>query len=401
MFFFGQATSQLGSGMAPVAVSFAVLRHGTVADVGFVAAAGATPVVIFLLAGGVIGDRFSRRMVMLTADILRTATQLILGVWILTGAPPLWAFMSLAALTGVGSAIFYPSMVGIMPQIVTNENLQQANALRGLSSSLAQIIGPSVAGIVVAVSNPGWAVVANGLSFLASVISLFLIRIAWTRSPHREPFVHQLRVGWGEFWSRTWLWVIVIEFAVVNALQNGSMDVLGPYVAKRWLGGAVAWGVALGIGGVGAIAGGVLMLRWRPSRPLLQATLTTIPFALPMFALAAHSPVWVLSAGMLVAGVGHATFGALWSTTMQREIPLHLLSRLSAYDMFGSLILVPGAMAVVGPIAQHVGTTATINVATVTLLALIGATLLVPSVWRVRDPDASGIATSSLAEVEP
>src|ERR1700691_1541385 len=176
LFFIGQTASQIGSGMAPVAVAFAVLAHGSASDVGYVLAAGTVPLVVLLLVGGVVGDRISRRRLMLLADSLRTLAEVALGLWVLEGHPPLWGFMMLAALIGVGQAFFSPAMTGIMPQLVDAEILQQGNALNGLSRSSGGIVGPAIAGIIVAVANPGWAILADGATYLISVVSLALIR---------------------------------------------------------------------------------------------------------------------------------------------------------------------------------------------------------------------------------
>ena len=384
LFFIGQAASQVGSGMAPIAITFAVLEHGTSTQVGLVAAAGLAPLVILLLVGGVIADRFSRRLVMLSSDLLRTVAEIGLGVWILLAPPPLWAFMSLAALVGAGSAFFNPAMTGLVPQVISKSNLQQANALYGLSGSVAQVIGPALAGVIIAVSNPGWAVLIDGLTYAVSVLSLYLIAVEWIPLESVESFLRQLREGWTEFWSRTWLWVIVLEFSLVNALIFAPMFVLGPVIAKESLGGAPAWGLVLAFEGAGAVLGGAIMLRWRPARPLLVATLSTLVWTWPLLALAARSSLWVIASGTFVAGIGLAFFGTLWTTTMQHEIPAAVLSRVSAYDWFGSLVLLPIGLAVIGPISRSIGTTATIVGATVLFLALNLATLLVSSVTGMR-----------------
>jgi MFS family permease len=139
--------------MAPVAITFAVLEHGSTSDVGYVAAVGLVPVVLFLLVGGVIGDRFSRRVVMLSSDLIRTIAEIGLGVWILFETPPLWGFIAVAALMGAAAAFFNPAMSGLVPQVVSKGNLLQANALSSLSSSTAQILGPALAGVIIAVSS--------------------------------------------------------------------------------------------------------------------------------------------------------------------------------------------------------------------------------------------------------
>ena len=386
LLFVGQSTSQIGSGMAPVAITFAVLEHGNASDVGYVAAAGLMPVVLFLLIGGVLADRMSRRVVMLGSDSLRALAETGLGLWILTERPPLWGFMVLAALVGTGQAFFSPAMTGIVPQVISAAKLQQANALNGLSGSVGGIIGPGVAGLIVAVSNPGWAVLIDGLTYLVSVLSLYFINVHWLPSEGGESFLEQLRNGWYEFWSRTWLWVIVVEFSVINILIFAPMFVLGPVIAKQSLGGAPAWGLILAFEGAGAVLGGIIMLRYRPRRPLLVATISPVLWIWPLLGLAYRSPALLIAFSTFVAGIGISIFSVLWLTTMQREVPSEILSRVSAYDWFGSLVFMPIGMALVGPIAQICGVRPTIIGAAILLFVFVAVTLTVPSVVQMRAP---------------
>jgi Transmembrane secretion effector len=170
---------------------------------------------------------------------------------------------------------------------------------------------------------------------------------------------------------------------MVNVLESSPTYVLGPVIAKRSLGGAPAWGAVLAVGGLGAIAGGIVMLRWKARRPLRIATIASFTFALPMLALAARVPLWVIGASFFLSSVGSAFFGTLWATTMQREIPSEMLSRLTAYDMFGSLVFLPIGMALVGPVSNLIGEKATLVGSSALLVVLVGVTLLVPSVWRL------------------
>lgn len=385
LFFLGQATSQIGSGMAPVAVAFAVLAHGTVSDVGYVLAAETVPLVIFLLIGGVVGDRISRRRLMLLSDSLRTLSELALGIWILFGNPPLWGFMVLAALMGVGQSFFNPSMTGIVPQLLSSETLQQGNALNGISTSSGRIIGPAVAGVIVAVSSPSWAILADAATYFVSVISLALIRVDWNGAEQPEDFMTLLREGWREFWSRSWLWVIVIQSACVNALI-ASIFVLGPLIAEQSLGGASSWGVILAASGVGSVVGGVVMLRVHPRRPLFVANLWAMLFPLPLFFLGARWAVSFIALAAFVAGVSLAVFSVQWTTTLQREVPPQVLSRVSAYDWFGSLVFLPLGMALVGPVSSKIGITTTLVGCGALIFLLIIATLMVPSVVRLTAP---------------
>jgi hypothetical protein len=166
------------------------------------------------------------------------------------------------------------------------------------------------------------------------------------------------------------------------------MFVLGPVIAKQSLGGAPAWGLILALEGAGAVLGGVVMLRWNPVRPLLTATIAPLTSIFPLIALAVRAPVLVIGVGAFTAGIGLSVFETLWTTTMQREIPSEMLSRVSAYDWFGSLVFLPIGMATVGPIQEACGMTTTIVGAAILLALFIGVTLLVPSVTGMRSPSA-------------
>ncbi|MGC9961800.1 MAG: MFS transporter [Acidimicrobiales bacterium] len=385
LYFIGQLTSAVGTGMTSVALAFAVLASDRSATaLGVVLAADAVSLAGFLLIGGVIADRLGRRRVMLTADMLRGVAQAILGVWVLAGHPPLWGFVVLAAVVGAGTAFFMPALTGLIPEVVTPDRLSQANALNGLSNSIGSIGGPALAGILVAAASPGWAIIADAISYGASVASLGLLRLAPAGPRSTETFLSQLRAGWGEFWSRTWLWVIVVQWSLGNAIILGPFFVLGAVVADKYLGGSTAWGTILAAQGAGAVAGGVLMLRLHVQRPLLVATLTALVFPLPLLALAYHGPVAVIAAGSFGMGFAMAVFTVLWNTTMQREIPSDLLSRVSSYDWFGSLVFLPIGFALAGPIAAAVGIRAAFMGASVWCVASTLVVLAVPAVYKLR-----------------
>jgi hypothetical protein len=375
--------------MAPVAIAFAVLEHGSASDVGYVLAAETLPLVLFLLIGGVIADKFSRRLVMLSSDVLRFAAEGALGVWILTGTPPLWGFLVLAALLGTGMAFFTPAMTGLVPQMVEDAHLQQGNALNGLAESGGRVVGPALAGVIIATSSPGWAVLADALSYLVSVVSLAMVRADWSVIKPSDTFLVLLRQGWQQFWDRTWLWVVVVQSSIVNMLIFAPYFVLGPVVAKEHLRGATAWGAVLASLGVGALVGGAIMLRVHPRRPLLVAMLTSFVWAFPLVAMAYPVSTVAIAIGSFLGGGAMSVFGALWNTTMQREIPVEVLSRVSAYDWFGSLVFLPLGMAAVGPLAASFGAPAVFVTAALFTLVLTAAVLMVPSVTRLQAPKSA------------
>lgn len=385
LYFIGQLTSEIGTGMTPVALSFAVLAlaHGSAVDVGAVLSAQTVPIVALLLVGGVAGDRFGRRRVMLAADVFRAIAQLLLAGWVLFGHPRLWSFLLLSALVGTGTAFFMPSLTGLIPEIASRGRLTQANAFRGLTFAIGGIVGPSVAGVIVAAASPGWAIAVDALSYVVSACSLAALRLGPVATSSSESFLVQLRQGWDEFWSRTWLWAMVLAASVANTVITAPYIILGAVIAKTTLGGASVWGWILGAQGVGAVVGGVGMLRIRFRRPLVAAMLSLLVWPFPLLTLAFSAPVPVIAVAAFLGGACFACVGANWETTLQREIPREVLSRISAYDAFGSLVLLPIGYAVVGPVASLVGVRAVFVAGSVSLVVAVAFTLLIPSVRQM------------------
>jgi len=356
LFFSGYAISLFGSSMVPVALSFAVLNEGRGADaIGYVLAAETVPLVALVLLGGVIADRFSPRLTMLGADLVRFASEGTLAILLLVGHPPLWAFMALAAVLGAGEAFFNPAMTGLLPSMVSRERLQQANALRGIANSTGAVLGPSLAGVIVALGGAGWAIAIDAATYAVSAACLWRLAIPPRAPSAGSSMLSQLTVGWHEFRSRTWLWLIVAQFATFNAICFGPFMVLGAVVAHDQLGGAGAWGAILAALGVGSVLGGIATIRLHPRRPLVIAEIGVALFAAPIALLALPTATALIAVAAGVAGFGLSVFGTLWETTVQHHIPPEVLSRVSSYDWFGSIAFVPLGYLIAGPVSGLIG----------------------------------------------
>jgi hypothetical protein len=387
LFFIGYTTSLVGAAMVPVALTFAVLQEGRpAAQVGYVLAAETVPLVVLLLAGGVVADRFSRRAVMLGADIVRCVSELLLAALVITGSPPLWVLMVLAGVIGAGQAFFNPALTGLVPLIAGPGHLQQANALKGVASSTGQILGPAAAGLIVAAGGAGWAIAVDGATYAVSALCLSRLQLPAVVAGEREPFVRQLSAGWNEFRARTWLWAIVAQFGLFHLLVYAPFMVLGAVIANGSHGGATAWGLVLTAQGAGAILGGLAVLRTRPRRPLITATIGTLAFTGPVALLALRAPFATVAAAAAVSGAGIAVFGTLWDTALQQHIPADVLSRVSAYDWLGSVALVPLGYALTGPLAGTLGVSGTLWLAVAWNLIGCAAVLAVPAVRRLGRP---------------
>jgi hypothetical protein len=354
-FYAGYSVSWLGTAMSNVAITFAVLDDGgSAADLGYVFAARVLPLVVLMLGGGVLADRFGRRRVMLAADGLRLTVQASLAAALFAGRPPLWLFVTLAALLGTGEAFFTPALGGLTVDIAPREYLSDANALLGLAQSVASVLGPALAGVLISVTSPAPVVAIDAGSYAASVLALGLLRMPAAAAGRGSP-LRDLAEGWAVFASQAWLWLTTVQFALFNLFTWAPYLLLGPVLARDYLGGARAWGTIVAGYAAGSIVAGAAVVGRRPRRLLTVSTLASLGYPLPCLLLALHAGVWPVAAGALAAGAGSTVCGTFWSTALQQRVEPGAMARAKAFSLTGSFALGSAGFAIIGPIAAVVG----------------------------------------------
>jgi MFS family permease len=382
-----------------VGVSFAVLATtaspahpaGSATDLSYVLAAQVAPSLVFLLIGGVIADRIAPQLVIVAANAMIAIGEGTFGILVLAGRPSLLTMIGLEFLTGTGMSLFYPASTALLPRLVPTGQLQEASAISRLAMNAAMMGGAALAGECVALFGAGWALAVCGFGMLGSVPLMLAIRLgpvaAEPGEPERTPsMVRELREGWTEFWSHTWLWATVFQFTVVLAAWYGGFQVLGPEVAKAHLGGAQAWGLISAAEAIGLIAGGLVSLRWTPRRPILFVVLSGAAIAISSLSLAMLLPLPVILVTTFGLGVAIEMMSVIWTVTMATKIPADKLARVSAYDALGSSMGMPAGALVAGPIAGLVGVSATqYGAAAITLIAS-ALTLIPRDVRKTRSP---------------
>ncbi|MFF5938188.1 MFS transporter [Streptomyces sp. NPDC012508] len=374
--------TNLGTHGALIAAAFAVIQTGgDGGDVGLVAAARTLPLVLFLLIGGAVADRIPRHRVMVAANALNCLSQGAFAVLVLAGDPQLWQMMVLTALCGTGQAFFSPAAEGMLMSSVSGDQVSRAFALFRMAMHGAGIGGAALGGAMIAAVGPGWVLAIDAAAFaVAGALRAFLDVSHIREREAGGGLLADLREGWQEFIGRPWLWSIVAQFSVVVALVGAAESVYGPLVARDELGGARPWGLALAAFGVGTLSGALLMMRWKPRRMLLVGTLGVFPIALPSAALAVPLDVVGLSAAMFVSGVAIEVFGVAWMTTLHQEIPEEKLSRVAAYDWFGSTAMLPLSTALAGPAESLFGRSQALWGSAVLIVVVTALVLLVPDV---------------------
>jgi MFS family permease len=382
----GRTTSLVGDGIAPVALAFAILDlTGSATDLGLVFAAHSVVLIALVLVGGVVADRISPRLAMLGADLTRMVSTGLIAALLLSGVAEIWEVALLYAIDGAATAFFNPASDAITPQLVPARRLQEANALLNFSRWAGKVAGPALAGVLLALGSPGAALAVDAATFAVSAACLWRLSTRNGRVESEEQnFLSDLRHGWREFSSRDWVVAIVVSAAITNAIFTPIFLVLGPAVARDSLGGSSSWALIATLFGVGGLIGGAITLSIRPRRPLLVSEgSAALLFALPFALLAIPAHTVVIAAGALISGATASLAEILYLTTVAQKVPQASLSRVMAYDWFGSLAIEPLGLALVGPLAVAIGISTTLWLGAALITLCILATLLVPSVRRL------------------
>lgn len=392
-FLAGRAVSLLGSSMAPVALAFAVLdASGNPSDLGVVLAGRMLPLLGFLLVGGVAADRFSRRAVLVVSSTGAGLTQGAVAVVLLTGHYGLLLVTVLEVTNGTLDAFTTPALRGVVPELVAPAALQRASSVLASTRNATKILGPSAAGILVVTVGSGAAIALDALSFV--VAAALLARLDLPRPARGAPSTlrRDLLEGWSAFRGTRWVVVVVAASTVMNLVQTGTWQILGPALTEQ-RSGAATWGFVLTARGVGLLVASLLTARLVVRHLLRWGQLAVALVGLPLVALGLQLGAAWLVASALVAGMASAVGAIAWETSIQEHVPRRVLSRVASLDDLFSYAAIPLGQLAVGPLAGALGAPAVVLVAAVVFLAAATAPLLSRS---VRDlPHRTGTGSSA------
>jgi MFS family permease len=387
----GSLVSSLGDGFFSVALAWQVYEISNLPTaLSIVGVAWTAPLVVFILIGGVFSDRYDRRWLMVGADLVRAAAIGLLGILSLTGTLELWHVVALIAFVGLGDAFFNPASTAIVPSLLPDEQLAQANALQGLVRPLMiRLIGPALGGITVAIAGAGMAFVVDASSFLLSAVAVGAIA---TR-PIIEVTGHAARqtlmeIGEGFRFVRRNPWCYATLLAAMFSLLVfvGPMQVLLPYLVKnKLLLGAESLGFIYAVSGVGSIVAALLV--GQLGMPRLKITAMYLVWSVGVALLAGYGLMTALWQALLIGFSVSALFEAgqiIWVTLLQTLVPRQLLGRVSSLDWLVSTGLVPVSFALTGPVAATLGPGTTMIGAGLIGAVFMGMLLFLPG---VRDPE--------------
>ena len=385
--FAARTISNIGNGIAPIALAFGVLDlpGATPVSLSIVLAAQAVPLVVMLPVGGVVADRLGRARVIAVTDIILSAFVFVVAALFITGTATVPLLVGLSFIMGILNGLWWPAMSGLVPDVMRDdEHLQPANAYISVASNGGLVAGNAIGGLLVAAFGSGIAIAIDATTFL--VAGLLVLTFRDVSKPHDsgESMMGDLAHGWRVFISFKWVWVITLSFSFIVMVLRGSEEVLGPVLALQEYGGPAGWAIALACMSAGLLVGALTGSRIRVRRPMLFGMLICLTLPVWLVCLAFALPLPVVAAGAFVWGLSIELFMVLWFTALQTHVPREALSRVSAYDAMGALMFGPIGLALAGPLVASVGLqTAFLAAAAVALVAIL-ATMLSSSVRGLR-----------------
>lgn len=371
---FSRFISNVGNGLSPIALAYGVLslKGATGTDLSLVMTARIAPMIIFMLLGGVIGDRFKRNRIVGGSDVIGSLLAATSAISFIAGFANVPLLCLMGGLFGILNALWWPAMSGVLPEIIPKESLQKGNAVVGLLSNFGFVFGALVGGTVVTLFGSGWALLVDALTFMIAGLLVWNINLPPMPEREKNSMFHDLKIGWYEFISRSWVVAIVIGFTFVNLCFEATLTVLGPLAYNSDGHGPRNWSFNLAAITLGMIAGGIASFKIHFSRPLVLGMLSIALVPIWIYSMGFELALPIVLLGAFIAGVAVEIFTVVWGTSMQTHIPEESYSRVVSYDAFGSYALAPIGIAFAGPIANWIGTPRTLVIAaSITLVAAL------------------------------
>ena len=379
--------SNLGNGITPVAMSFGVLGlpDGSPSQLSLVLGSQMVPLLLVMLFGGVVGDRYRRNKIVGGSDILGSAFVLVSATSFIFGFVSIPLLCVMGACFGLLEALWWPAFSGVLPEILPTEELQRGNSVIGLLTNFGYTGGALAGGVLVTIAGSGWALAVDALSFFIAGLLVWSIDLPKIVRNNAGTMFQQLRDGWQEFIVRKWVVSVVVAFTFINLAYESTLGVLGPLATKEGGFGPREWSFMLAVSTVGMIITGLVLLRFTLSKPLIYGITPMLFMSLWIFSLTFSNDIVIPIVISFFAGVAIEIFYVAWSTSMQHNIPEESYSRVISYDALGSYALAPIGLIFIGPLAELIGTKNALYILAGLVLVATLSALSVREVWMVRN----------------
>ena len=386
-FYLARFISNFGNGMGPIALAFGILHlpRGSAKELGFVLGALTVALLCMLPFGGVIADKYGRIKMCALADVVAGLVLLVQVYYFHTGSVPIAALLFSNIGFGLMWGIFWPAFSGALPALLPESELQQGNAINQFIGNFALISGTAVGGYLISAFGSTLALFIDSLTFIVSgALVVSFKHLTPARKETGASIRTDLREGWRVFSSYPWIVITVAGFSFVVMVWAGAQDVLGPVIALKNFHGAKSWAIVITCESIGYVVGSILGIRIKIKYPMRFLTSISLTLTLYLLTLSGPSPLPVICAAAFFWGVTLDLWGSLWGTAFQRTIPREALSRASAFDGMGTMLLRPVGLAIAAPLASVLGVGHCILIFAGISLVVVVIMLLVPSVRHMQ-----------------
>jgi MFS family permease len=402
LFVVGQLISLVGTWMQSVAQSWLIYRlTGSVALLGLIGFAGQIPIFVLAPLGGLLADRLNRHRVLIATQTIMMVLAFALAALTLGGIVREWQIFVLASLLGVVNAFDIPTRQAFLAETVSRDNIVNAIALNSSMLNGARIVGPAIAGIVVAAFGEGWCFLLNAVSYLAVIGALLMMHVE--QVPHPGAHVsawESIIEGFVYSWNTEPVRALLLLLGLVS-LMGMPYSVLMPVIASSVLGGGPnAYGLLLAASGVGALAGAALLTLRQNVRGLGRwVAVSAVSFGITLIAFSFSRALWLSMALLVPAGFFMMVEMAASNTLIQSMIPNRLRGRvMSVYSMMFMGMAPMGAL-VAGALATPLGAPATVAIGG--SICAVGGVVFGAGLPRLRGPARELIVAQQLSAGSP
>ena len=386
-FYLARFISSVGNGMGPIALAFGILHlpHGSAKELGFVLGAMTVSMLCILPFGGVIADKYGRIRICAISDIVGGLVLLVQVYYFYLGHVPIAALLFSNIGFGLMWGLFWPSISGVLPALLPEEKFQQGNAINQFIGNFAIIFGTAIGGYLISAFGSTAALLIDSLTFVFSgALVITLRKLTPPRIETGATIGADMREGWRVFSSFPWIVITVAGFSFLVMVWSGAQDVLGPVISLKHFHGAKSWAFVVTFESVGYVVGSLIGIRIKIKYPMRFLTLISVTLTFYLLLLSKPAPLLFIAFGAFLWGVTLDLWGALWGTAFQRTIPREALSRASAFDGLGTLLLRPVGLAIAAPLAGFLGVPHTILIFSGLSLFIIVGLLSIPAVWSMQ-----------------
>ncbi len=376
----GQTISLVGDAAFLVALGWRVTKMtGNAGSLGFVLAVNSAALLTTLLLGGVLADRYPRRVLMISSDAARAVVAVAFCALDASGHLTFGRIVVLAALFGLGDGFFYPAFSGIVPLVVEQSTLPSANSWIGIARQGSQVAGPALAAGLYGTTGPSTVWALEAVSFVVSALALAAARPRDVQS-ERLGLREELATGFRYVVSVPWLWTGIGAAAVILMFAMAPYNALLPHIVQDHYGhGVGAYGLLFSLIAAGMVAGSLCWARWHPRHGRVLLCFASFGINDVGMVLVALSPwYWLACVAVVWRGFFIGLGISAWTTLVTELVPGHLLARVFSFDYFGSMGLTPVGYALAGGAAAALAPTTVVAVG-----GTIGLVLwFTPLAWR-------------------